>query len=174
MLSRNRGFTLIELMVALAIASLLILGITGTYSAIASSVNTSKDLENAQEVIRYSSQVFTRSLKQTRVPPTITVDGLIVIQPANTRSCLGTMPAAGYTETFTFAAPNLMCRIDNGADTVLLTGVADINYTLNLPLVTITVLPEFLPDNFLAGGVNGINIDIAVSALILQTAMPGA
>lgn len=172
MLSNHKGFTLVELLVGLVIASLLVLGVTGTYSSISSSVNTSKELENAQEVIRYTSQVFTRSLKQTRELPTIVANEFVVEQPANTRSCLGTMPNVTYTETFSFSSPNLRCRIDDGNDTTLLTGVADIDFVVNGLLVTVTVLPDFLPENFLDGGVNGLNIDIAVSTLILQTAMP--
>jgi len=65
MIKNNKGFTLIELMIALVIGGILILGITSTYSSIDGTIQTSKDLENAQEVIRYTSQVFTRSLKQT-------------------------------------------------------------------------------------------------------------
>jgi prepilin-type N-terminal cleavage/methylation domain-containing protein len=173
-----RGFTLVELMVSLALSSFVLLGITSTYSSIHGSIQASKDLENAQEVIRYSSQVFTRSLKQTQLAPDITVaQQLTVQQPANVTPCTGVAaPVAAYTEIYTFnAATNVLsCRINAGAnanvDIAILTGIANITYGLNAAsnLATITVQPIVLPQNF----IGGINIDIALTNLILRAAMP--
>ena len=57
------GFTLVELMVALAVGSFLIAGVGLSYATIKGTVSATKELENAQEVIRFTSQVLTRSLK---------------------------------------------------------------------------------------------------------------
>ena len=65
--NKTKGFTLVELMIALAISGFLLLGVVGTYSSIHGTVTASKELENSQEVIRYSARVFSRSLKQTNV-----------------------------------------------------------------------------------------------------------
>lgn len=73
------GFTLVELLVALAVSSFLMAGISLVYSALSESVDTSKELENAQEVLRYSSEVFTRSLKQTKSMPLIPDASTIVV-----------------------------------------------------------------------------------------------
>lgn len=180
MLKKDQGFTLIELMIALAIGMFLIMGVVGTYSAIQTSIKTSKDLENAQKIIRYSAQVFTRSLKQTAEEPEITAGNLfpmVVQQKANTTSCVGTTPIVDYYETFSFVTPTLSCSVNNKsddsviiADIPLLTGIDDITPTFNDKLFIVTVVPEFIPANF--GG--GINIDVALNSLIFKEAMPGA
>ncbi len=164
-------------MIALVISSFILVGITGTYSSISRSITTGKELENAQEVIRYSSQVFTRSLKQTEVTPDDGVaNQLTVVQPANVTPCTGEgAPAISFTEVYTFDAltSTLRCRINAGAtpnvDIELLSGIDDITYALNGNLMTITVQPSVLPENF-AGG--AIEIDIALTNLILRAQMP--
>jgi prepilin-type N-terminal cleavage/methylation domain-containing protein len=178
MKKNTRGFTLVELMVSLVLSSFVLLGITSTYSSIHGSIQTSKDLENAQEVIRFSSQVFTRSLKQTQFAPDTTVaQQLTVQQPENVTPCTGVVaPIAAYTEVYTFnAATNVLsCRINAGAnaniDVALLTGIANITYQLNAAsnLATIIVEPTVLPQNF----IGGISIDVALTNLILRAAMP--
>ena len=179
MLTKNNGFTLVELMVALVISSFVVIGITGSYTTIHSTIQTSKELENAQEVIRYSSQVFTRSLKQTWEMPTfINGNEMHVKQKANTRSCIGTTPAVDYKEIFIFVQPNLSCRIEDtagaviSANTTLLTGISNIDTQTNGNLFSITVLPTVLPSNFGVGAGAGVRIDIALNTLILQAAMP--
>jgi len=171
------GFTLVELMISLVISSFILLGITGTYSSLSGSIQASKELENAQEVIRYSSQVFTRSLKQTEVLPIVAVaQQLTVEQPADVTPCTGeAAPDVAYTETYTFSAVTqvLSCRINAGAnanvDIDLLSGINNITYTLDGNLMTITVEPTVLPQNFVD---SEVNIDIALTNLILRAAMP--
>lgn len=171
----NSGFTLVELMIALVLSSLVLVGIIGSYSTIHGTVQASKELEHAQEVIRYSSQVFTRSLKQTWQPPSFgNGNQLLVKQKANTRSCLGTIPVVDYTEAFTFVKPNLSCALEDvvgnelNPDAVLLTGIDDFTTVLNDNLFSITIQPTVLPQNF----DGGVRIDIALTNLILQAAMP--
>lgn len=170
----NSGFTLVELMIGLVISSMVIIGITGTYSTISATIQASKELENAQEVIRYSSQVFTRSLKQTDQLPDVSVaQQLTVQQPANMTSCLGGLaPGGPYQETYTFNVLTnvLSCRIDDGDNIPLLQGITDITYDINANknLVTINVQSSALPQNF----DGNVRIDIALTSLILQEAMP--
>tara|TARA_B110000014_G_C20105512_1_gene581218 strand:- start:501 stop:1127 length:627 start_codon:yes stop_codon:yes gene_type:complete len=175
-LNTSKGFTLIELMVAMALGAFIILGVIGTYSSISASSQVTKELENAQEVIRYSSQVFTRSLKQTTVPLTFANGNqtITVTQKANSRSCLGTLINVDYNETFTFSKPNLSCQISNlagveiAANTILLTGIADFQSALVGNLFTLSVTPTALPLNF---GTNGVRIDIALTTKIMREAM---
>ena len=178
----NKGFTLVELMIALVISSFVLLGITSTYSSIQGSIQVSKDLENAQEVIRYSSQVFTRSLKQTISSPTISLDtkSVTVIQPANTRSCFGTIVGVDYQETFTFVSPNLSCSTQDSAgnplvaNTIILTGINDFSAQYNNAneLFSFVIEPTVLPENFVVGGVPGIRIDVALTSRILANNIP--
>ncbi len=177
-LKQSEGFTLVELMVAMAVGTFMILGVIGTYSSISASSQASKELENAQEVIRYSSNVFSRSLKQTTLPLTFANGNqtVRVTQQANTRSCLGTIIAVNYIETFTFALPNLSCQIVNlagaeiAANTILLTGIADFQTSLNGngDLFTLNITPTVLPRNF---GNDGVRIDIALTTKIISDAM---
>lgn len=175
MKKHTSGFTLIELMIALVISSFVLIGITGTYSTISGTIQASKELENAQEVIRYSSQVFRRSLKQTwQVPTFANGNQLLVKQKSNTRSCIGTNPVVDYTETFTFVQPNLSCSLvdmagnEISSNATLLTGIDDLNTVAKGHLFSITVQPTVLPENF----IGGVRIDIALTNLILQAAMP--
>ncbi len=169
------GFTLVELMVAMAVGTFLMLGIIGTYSSISASSQASKELENAQEVIRYSANVFSRSLKQTTEILTLTNGNqtISVTQQANTRSCLGNVIDEDYVEIFTFTQPELKCQITdvNGdelvANTLLLTGIADFQSGLNVngDLFTLNITPTVLPKNF---GNNGVRIDIALTTKIMR------
>jgi len=174
-LNTVKGFTLVELMVAMAVGTFLMLGIIGTYSSISASSQASKELENAQEVIRYSSNVFSRSLKQTIEPLTFSNGNqtIAVTQQANTRSCMGTIINEDYVEIFTFTQPELSCQITdvNGneleANTLLLTGIADFQSGLNVDgdLFTLNITPTVLPGNF---GNNGVRIDIALTTKIMR------
>ena len=174
-LNTVKGFTLVELMVAMAVGTFLMLGIIGTYSSISASSQASKELENAQEVIRYSANVFNRSLKQTNEPLTLSNGNqtIAVTQQANTRSCLGNVIDEDYVEIFTFIEPELSCQITNingdelVANTLLLTGIADFQSGLNGDgdLFTLNVTPTVLPQNF---GNNGVRIDIALTTKIMR------
>lgn len=164
------GFTLVELLVALAVSSFLMAGISLVYSALSESVDTSKELENAQEVLRYSSEVFTRSLKQTKSMPLLPdASTIFVVQDTSgATACNGTKPAVPFSETFTLVDNKLRCQVNGGVEQVLLTGVQDISYRRNGNLVEITLTPENLNVDMLA---NGFRIDIALSGKILDEAL---
>ena len=164
------GFTLVELMISLAISAFLMSGIAFAYSALSQSVDTSKELENAQEVLRYSSEVFTRSLKQTKTTPNTPNANTIVVQQETLGStaCNSSKPAVPFSETFTLVDNQLRCRVNAGDEEVLLTGLQDISYRINGNLVEITLVPENLNVDMLA---NGFRIDIALSGKILEEAL---
>ena len=166
----QRGFTLVELMISLAISAFLMSGIAFAYSALSQSVDTSKELENAQEVLRYSSEVFTRSLKQTKTTPNTPNANTIVVQQETLGStaCNSSKPAVPFSETFTLVDNQLRCRVNAGDEEVLLTGLQDISYRINGNLVEVTVTPESLNVDMLA---NGFRIDIALSGKILEEAL---
>ena len=166
----QRGFTLVELMISLAISAFLMSGIAFAYSALSQSVDTSKELENAQEVLRYSSEVLTRSLKQTKTTPNTPNANTIVVQQETLGStaCNSSKPAVPFSETFTLVDNQLRCRVNAGDEEVLLTGLQDISYRINGNLVEVTVTPENLNVDMLA---NGFRIDIALSGKILEEAL---
>lgn len=140
-------------------------GVSLAYSSITGLVNTSKNLENSQEVIRYSSEVFTRSLKQTLEPVVVTgVDQLTVLQNAGATTCSGQQKAAAFTEVFTLDGDKLKCSIDAAVPITILTGIETMTFGLTAnQLFSVTVKP--LP---LSGeATNAIKIDIALSGRIL-------
>ena len=89
MIKHTKGFSLVELMVALAAGAFLLAGISLSYSAIKGTIQVSKELENAQEVLRYTSKVFNRSIKQTQITPVISADkSMITITQPSWCHCL--------------------------------------------------------------------------------------
>lgn len=165
-----QGFSLIELLIALAISGLLMSGISLVYVALSQSINSSKELENAQEVLRYSSEVFTRSLKQTVIAPLVPDASTLVVQQTTdgATACNGTKPAVPFTETFSLNGNQLLCQVTGLPNQTLLTGIADIRYLLNGNLVAVTVTPENLNVAALA---NGFRIDVALSGKIMNEAL---
>lgn len=163
-----QGYTLIELMVALAAGAFLLAGVSMSYSAIKSTTLVSKELENAQEVIRYTSSVFTRSLKQTPELPTLSEDKLSITikQPAGVVNCIGEVTSSAVNERYYLDTNNLMCALGDKPAQRLLTGIEGLNFSINNYLVSIEVKPQHLPEQFAAGLV----IDVAVSNVILSNA----
>lgn len=165
---RAQGFTLVELMVALAAGAFLLAGVSLSYSAIKSTVEVSKELENAQEVIRYTSKVFNRSIKQTQLAPIISADKstITITQPSGVIACDGSATTAQVIEVYSLNGSNLMCSLDGAAAERLLTGIETLSFDIAGELVTVTVKPNDLPAQF----GNGINIDIALTNIILVKA----
>lgn len=164
----NKGFTLVELMIAIAISSFLVLAVSLSYSSIKTITNTTTELENAQEVLRYTSQIFIRSLKQTQLDPTIGPSNttITVQQNANSLSCIGTQPVADFTEVFTLSGNNrLTCDIGAGPQEIL-RGLTQISFNYNnaTRILTVNVSPEGLPLNY--GG--SVTINIAASTIWLN------
>lgn len=165
---RPQGFTLVELMVALAAGAFLLAGVSLSYSAIKSTVEVSKELENAQEVIRYTSKVFNRSIKQTQLAPIISADKstITITQPSGVIACDGSATTAQVIEVYSLNGSNLMCSLDGATAERLLTGIETLSFDIAGELVTVTVKPNDLPAQF----GNGINIDIALTNVILVKA----
>jgi prepilin-type N-terminal cleavage/methylation domain-containing protein len=167
--AKQVGFTLVELMVALAAGSVLISGVGFAYLTISKTIDTSKQLENAQEVIRFSAEVYGRSFKQTLSEPVIANGTSVSVTQtiAGSTACDGSKPAVPFTEVFTFEAPNLLCDSGSGEE-VILTGVAAMNIARNGNLMSVTVTP----DNFQVDAwANGFRLDFALTGVILTEAM---
>ncbi|WP_171045544.1 prepilin-type N-terminal cleavage/methylation domain-containing protein [Pseudoalteromonas rubra] len=165
-----RGFTLLELLIALAIGLFMLGGIAVAYSTIRSTIAVNQELAQAQEVIRYTSQLMTRSIKQTATTPQVMLNGeaLEVSQVANTPACDGSVPSVAYTETFSLLDGYLLCDLssDNLPAQRLLRGVNDLSFAVNGLITSIIVTPDGMPLQYAAG----IQIDIAASQQVLATA----
>lgn len=163
-----RGYTLIELLVAMAAGLFLLSGVAMSYTAIKSTVVASKELSHAQEVIRYMSQVMTRSIKQTHAMPELENGGaaLRVHQNALQLACDGSVPTANYSELYTLSNGYLTCDIGNGP-VQLLRGVQALGFAQSGILTSITVTPKDVPPQFK----EGLQIDIAANRLVLDKAV---
>ena len=179
-LSIQKGFSLVELLIALVVSTVLILGISTAYTSIVTLVNTSKNLENAQEVLRYCAEVFTRSLTNTSdgtVLVTGNVNQLNVNQKAGSIACDGSKPTASYTEKFAIDGNNLTCELvdENGGGEgpkIILTGIESITFAKNEQLVSVTVTPQALfGEPAGTGPTKPVQIDIALKEIILINAM---
>lgn len=165
---KQAGYSLIELMIAMVISLTLMMGISTAYTSIKSLTLSTKNIENAQEVIRFSSRTFTRSLRQATQLPVGYPTTLGVTQEAGSISCLGTRPAANYVETYSLQGEQLQCDIGSGAETIL-TGVENIQFSINGKLVTVSVTPKAQEGNPNGEGpAKQINIDIALGSIILK------
>jgi prepilin-type N-terminal cleavage/methylation domain-containing protein len=170
-IKKQTGYTLVELMIALLVGTILIMGISLAYSSIKGLILSSKNIENAQEVIRFTAQTFTRSLKQTPGDIDVTLNQITIPQNLNTIACNGTRPLADYNEIYSLNGNNLQCDIGDGAQTIL-TGVANINFAINNRLVSITVTPQAQqgePDG--VGAARAMIINVALTRIILENAM---
>ena len=165
LINKHSGFTLIELMVALAAGMFLLSGVSLAYSSINSSTSTAKDLENALDVIRFSSKIFTRSLKQTSSIPTYSDNILSVEQESGVLACTGSIINAPFTENYSHEDDSLFCDVGNGKVKIL-KGVNTISYAIDNNIVSVFVEPTNLPSQFN----NRLVIDISLSQIVMNKA----
>jgi len=170
-IKKQKGYTLVELMIALLAGCILIMGISLAYSSIKSLILSSKNIENAQEVLRFTAQTFTRSLKQTPGGIVVLANQITVPQSLNSIACNGTRPVANYNETYSLNGNKLQCDIGNGAEPIL-TGVENIAFALNNRLISITVTPQAQqgePSDI--GAARSMTINVALTRVILENAV---
>jgi len=170
-LKKQKGYTLVELMIALLVGCILIMGVSLAYSSIKSLILSSKNIENAQEVLRFTAQTFTRSLKQTSGGIIVAANQITIPQDSNSIACNGSRPIANYNEIYSLNGNNLECDIGNGAEPIL-AGVQDISFAQNNKLVSITVTPQAQqgePDG--VGAARPMTINVALTRVILEEAM---
>ncbi|WP_105166743.1 PilW family protein [Pseudoalteromonas sp. T1lg23B] len=171
----NNGYSLVELMVALAIGSFLLAGIGMSYTAIKSTVITTQQLSHAQEVVRYTNHIMSRSVKQTSVIPTITGNGTIITiaQDSYSPSCQGSVPTFNYQEVYTLSDGYLTCEIlnlEDGGNSIgvlnLLKGVQALGFSSSQSgrLININVTPQDVPAQF----ATGIVISLATTRVIMR------
>ena len=157
-----RGYTLLELMIAMVVGLVLISGIASAYAAIKATVLSSQQLADAQEVIRYSNRVLARSIKQSQSLPVVTATSVSIAQQAGVPACDGSVPAVPYSERFFVTDGYLTCQLD-GTDIKLLKGVAAIRFssTGSGRVITVGLQGEQFPEQYQ----QGVRMDIAATQL---------
>jgi prepilin-type N-terminal cleavage/methylation domain-containing protein len=61
---KQKGFSIVELIIAMAISLLLVFACTSVYSSLSASIDTSQRLSNAQESLRGAHYLLARSIRQ--------------------------------------------------------------------------------------------------------------
>jgi prepilin-type N-terminal cleavage/methylation domain-containing protein len=162
-LYNQKGFTLVELMVAMVISLFLLSGVGLIYSSISETTKSAKKIELNLEIIRFSHQIFTKALKQTSEFPTIVAQNQLTIkQSAGLYSCAGTKESSNFEEKYSVVDGFLVCEIA-GVSIKLLKGVEVIKFALTNNLLNIELQADTLPDYL--GGM--ISFDVALSSIIL-------
>jgi len=165
---RQIGFTLVELMVAMVIGLFILSGVGLIYSSISQTSDSAKKIELNLEIIRFSSEIFSKTLKQTNELPSVAPQSQLTVKhSAGLYSCAGTKETSNFEEQYSVVDGFLVCEINgSGTQIKLLKGVDVITFSLNNMLLRIEVEAPTLPD-YLSGK---FSFDIALSSIILADA----
>ncbi|MEJ6475636.1 PilW family protein [Pseudoalteromonas piscicida] len=147
---QHKGYTLLELMVAMVVGLILVSGIAASYTSIKETVTTSQQLATSQEIIRYTNRVMMRSIKQTQILPTVSATDILIEQLAGVPACDGSVPSANYTERYFLQGEYLVCNRGSG-DINLLKGVTGLAFAIDGQLITVTIQGSSFPPQYGAG-----------------------
>ncbi|WP_404420082.1 type II secretion system protein J [Marinospirillum sp.] len=119
----NHGFSLVEMLVALALGALMMAGIASSFTAITQAQQLTRDYEQVQETLRFTTSLISRSLRTAEK----LVDETGVAETSNNRfsverenaadrrSCNGQTPTENFYETYYLdtASNQLVCRVSS-------------------------------------------------------------
>ena len=120
---RVQGFSLVELMVAMALSLIVISAVIGVFAANQQTSRAQADLNNAQEAFRFASHTIKRVVRQgDEIETPASGEWLrVVIRPAGEdgyKDCLGRAITIDTTNTFSIVDGNLRCSSANADGTV--------------------------------------------------------
>ncbi len=171
------GFTLVELMVTLALSSLLLLGVGAAFLSIKQTAGQIGQLETTQEVIRSAQVVLSRSIKQAAAAMVIDNE-LLISQTAVAGSitdCLGRVQPAAFTERFRLQGTQLQCQVAAEEWVTLLSGTTALQFNVLEQLVSIRLATAGLSGHFPETDIDGdgqperfIQLDFALKSQILS------
>lgn len=120
---RTQGFSLVELMVAMALSLIVISAVIGVFAANQQTSRAQADLNNAQEAFRFASHTIKRVVRQgDEIETPASGEWLrVVIRPAGEdgyKDCLGRAITIDTTNTFSIVDGNLRCSSANADGTV--------------------------------------------------------
>lgn len=124
---RERGLSIVELLVAMVIGLFLIGGVVSVFVANQQSAAAKRNFDNSQEALRFMAATVGRIVRLgTAVEATSTASQLVVTYPggAGVKNCLGVAVAGTQTDTFTRSGNELRC---NG--TTLLDGLSAVSFS---------------------------------------------
>jgi type IV pilus assembly protein PilW len=165
----NKGFTLVELMVTLAISSLVMSGIYAVFHKQVATHNTERLVVSMQQNVRAAVSFMERDIRMARYDPT--GSGLFTIGTAN-RARLQFLSDNTVEDGAVSDGENITYALDNDADG---NGIAD---GTPCNLVRIINLAGATRTDVVARNIDALNFDyfdtsvIPVNALIDKTAAP--
>lgn len=149
------GFSLIELMIAMALSLLLILGIATIFSSLKNTSTYSQQLENTQEVLRFTNSIFSRAVHRAD-DMEITNGGMTLILTFSLdnldtgesfSNCLGDSMISQYKESYSLVGNELLsCEVyttsPTGTPTAIGTNIDALGFSINNNLLTVTITPD--------------------------------
>lgn len=138
----QHGFTLVELLVVMAIGALLLTAIVTSFSAILQTQSRVQAYDDLQDTLRFTTALMTRSLRSADRVLEATPSRLVIQRSTerNTRDCLGHEVAPDdevleWEETFERSGNRLVCSVEgehlnNGVETEILAyAVSELNFS---------------------------------------------
>lgn len=156
------GFSLIELMIAMALSLLLILGIATIFSSLKNTSAYSQQLENTQEVLRFTNSIFSRAVHRaddisggSTLTLTFNLDNLDINEKFI--DCRGEEKELNekYTETYSLENNELICttKIDSTsveAISAIGVNIEALSFSINGELLTVTITPSIITNTVLS------------------------
>lgn len=150
------GFSLIELMIAMSLSLLLILGIATVFSSLKNTSSYSQQLENTQEVLRFTNSTFSRAVHRademsggSTLTLTFNLDNLDTDEKFI--DCRGEEKGLNekYTETYSLENNELICttKIDSTSVEVFSaigSNIEALSFLIDGELLTVTITPSII------------------------------
>ncbi|MGJ8581411.1 MAG: PilW family protein [Psychromonas sp.] len=161
---KQTGFSLTELMIAMALSLLIVLGIATVFSSLKGTSAYSQQLENTQEVLRFSNSIFSRAIHRAddmddksytgsdgntykQLDLTFNLDNLDTGESYT--SCLGNAMSSQYYESYRLTDNQLTCAeyTTDGLDdaskvfTAIGTNIDTLTFAITDNLLTVTITP---------------------------------
>jgi prepilin-type N-terminal cleavage/methylation domain-containing protein len=152
---QQTGFSLVELLIAMVISLTIIFACTSLYSSLKSSVRVAQDLAKAQESLRGSFYLMSRSIHQAN---SITISGaqltINYTEPPTggvIYSCLGNSMTSGSAETYSSNGSGLYCDDGTGPQLIAL-DIEGLQFAaVNVDGVKITMEIAGMPSSYVGG-----------------------
>ena len=163
-LGSQSGFSLVELMIAMSLSLLLILGIATVFSSLKNTSTYSKQLENTQEVLRFTNSIFSRAVHRAdemdaksytgsdggtykQLDLTFNLDNLDTSESYS--SCLGNLMTSQYYESYRLTDSEILCAeyttagLDDSSKTftAIGTNIDTLDFLIADNLLTVTITP---------------------------------
>lgn len=187
----SQGFTVVEVMVAMLISLVLLLGVINIFQASKTSHTLQSGVARLQENARFALDVMTRSIQLagmdaddiTPTDPfntTNTTNGAgtasdsIAVQYASTTDCMGNATGGTAIDRFYISGTSLMCAGNGGAPAALVDGVDNMQILYGEDSVgTDGIADKYInaasvtqwTDDYDKGGITSVRIAILVSTV---------